>query len=213
MNSSVRELVESNYTTNWNGDCCSVAVEFNTCFNQERDGCYSALIGMDASSTEEYVERASPSKKNLSSVLLQLPPVSYHASHAAARSFDYEFSLGINTTVFYLDYDHFIIRVLLAKFDAAVGNITIPSKGSKLPYDHKSNFNRCTIFRPAICCPAHAVNICGALARISPTGGAKLERVRERKKCSSPGAPKYSARAGGKQHSTLLCIQQDQILT
>jgi hypothetical protein len=28
-----------------------------------------------------------------------------------------------------------------------------------------------------------------------------------------PGAQKCSARAGGKQHSTLLCIQQDQMLT
>jgi hypothetical protein len=92
---------------------------------------------MDVSSTE-YAERASPSKKNLSSVLLQLPPVSYHASHAAARSFDYEFSLGINTTVFCLDYDHFIIRELLAKFDAAVCDMTIPSKGSKLPYEPKT---------------------------------------------------------------------------
>jgi hypothetical protein len=137
MNSSVRELVESNSTTNWNGDCCYVAVEFNTCFNQERDARYSALIGMDVSSTE-YAERTSPSKKNLSSVLLQLPPVSYLASHAAGRSFDYEFSLGINTTVFCLDYDHFIIRVLLAKFHAAVCDITIPSKGSKLPYEPKT---------------------------------------------------------------------------
>jgi hypothetical protein len=57
-------------TTNWNGDCRSIAVEFNTCFSQERDARYSALIGMDVSSTEEYTERTSPSKKNLSSVLL-----------------------------------------------------------------------------------------------------------------------------------------------
>jgi hypothetical protein len=46
-----------------------------------------------------------------------------------------------------------------------------------------------------------------------PPGVLKYSVFASVKHAPPPGAPKYRARAGGKQYSTLLCIRQDQIVT